>query len=74
MTVRARSKKLLDPTQDEVIGAMRSVRGVKPGADNDFEVEDNTSLTTQFNSFSQYLSYAGFGISAIACWPLRSAS
>ncbi len=66
MTVRARSKKVFDETQDEVIGAMRSVRGVKPGADNDFEIEDNTSLTTQFNSFSKYLSYAGFGISAIA--------
>jgi putative ABC transport system permease protein len=66
MTVRARSKKLFDETQDEIIGAMRSVRGVKPGADNDFEVEDNTSLTTQFDSFSKYLSYAGFGISAIA--------
>ena len=66
MTVRARSKQTFDATQDEVIGAMRSVRGDKPGSDNDFEVEDNTSLTTQFNSFSKYLSYAGFGISAIA--------
>jgi putative ABC transport system permease protein len=66
MTVRARSKKLLDATQDEIIGAMRLARSVKPGADNDFELEDNTSLTTQFESFSKYLSYAGFGISAIA--------
>ncbi len=66
MTVRARSKALFDETQDEVIGAMRSVRGDKPGTDNDFEVENNTSLTTQFDSFSKYLSYAGFGISAIA--------
>ena len=66
MTVRARSKKVLDATQDEIIGAMRSARNVKPGVDNDFEVEDNTSLTTQFESFSKYLSYAGFGISAIA--------
>ena len=66
MTVRARSKKLLDATQDEIIGATRLARGVKPGVDNDFELEDNTSLTTQFESFSKYLSYAGFGISAIA--------
>jgi putative ABC transport system permease protein len=66
MTVRARSKQLLDETQDEIIGAMRQARNVKPGVDNDFEVEDNTSLTTQFDSFSKYLSYAGFGISAIA--------
>jgi putative ABC transport system permease protein len=66
VVVRARSKKTFDETQDEIIGALRSVRGVKPGAENDFEVENNTSLTTQFDSFSKYLSYAGFGISAIA--------
>jgi putative ABC transport system permease protein len=66
MTVRARSKAVLDETQDEIIGALRSVRGVKPGLENDFEIENNTSLTLQFESFSKYLSYAGFGISAIA--------
>ncbi len=66
MTVRARTKDRLDDTQDEVIGALRTARGVKPGVENDFEVENNTSLTTQFESFSKYLSYAGFGISAIA--------
>jgi putative ABC transport system permease protein len=66
MTVRARSKASFDETQDEIIGALRSVRGVKPGGDNDFEVENNTSLTIQFDSFSKYLSYAGFAISAIA--------
>jgi putative ABC transport system permease protein len=66
LVVRARSKKVFDETQDEIIGALRSVRSVKPGAENDFEVENNTSLTTQFDSFSKYLEYAGFGISAIA--------
>jgi putative ABC transport system permease protein len=66
MTVRARNRDLFENTQDEVIGAMRSIRSVRPGAENDFEVENNTSLTTQFESFSKYLSYAGFGISAIA--------
>jgi len=66
MTVRARSDEDLDRTQDEVIGAMRTARSVKPGADNDFEVETNTSLITQFNDFSKYVFYAGFGISAIA--------
>ena len=66
MLVRARSKQKFDETQDEVIGALRAARSVKPGVDNDFEVESNTSLTTQFESFSKYMSYAGFGISAIA--------
>ncbi len=66
MTVRATSEEQINPTIDEVIGAMRSARGVKPGAENDFEVEDNSSLNLQFQSFSDYIVYAGAGISAIA--------
>ena len=66
MTVRAQSDEKMEATIDEVIGAMRSARGVKPGADNDFEVEDNSSLNLQFQSFSDYIVYAGAGISAIA--------
>jgi len=66
MTVRASSDAQMSATIDEVIGAMRSARGVKPGADNDFEVEDNSSLNLQFQSFTDYIVYAGAGISAIA--------
>jgi putative ABC transport system permease protein len=66
LTVRAKSQEALEATQDEIIGLMRTVRGVKPGADNDFEVETNTSLTQQFADLSKYVYFAGFGISAIA--------
>lgn len=66
MTVRATAQEQLDATQDEVIGALRTARGVKPGAVNDFEVETNSSLNLQFESFSKYIVYAGAGISAIA--------
>ncbi len=66
MTVRARSKAAFDETQDEIIGALRSVRGVKPGAENDFELENNTSLTLQLGPFMDYTKLIGFGISAIA--------
>ncbi len=65
-TVRAPSDKEVGATIDEVIGAMRAARGVKPGAENDFEVEDNSSLNLQFQSFTDYIVYAGAGISAIA--------
>jgi putative ABC transport system permease protein len=66
ITVRARSKEVFDETQDEIIGAMRSVRGVKPGDENDFELENNTSLTLQMAPFLNYTKNIGFGISAIA--------
>jgi putative ABC transport system permease protein len=65
-TVRSRSQDVMESTEDEIIGAMRTARGVKPGVDNDFEVETNSSLVTQFNDFSKYVFYAGIGISAIA--------
>lgn len=66
MTVRSQNVEAMSATEDEVIGAMRSARSVKPGAENDFEVENNTSLNLQFESFSKYVVYAGAGISAIA--------
>jgi putative ABC transport system permease protein len=66
MTVRARSQEQLENTEDDVIGAMRAARAVKPGAPNDFELETNSSLVTQFNDFSKYVFYASIGISAIA--------
>jgi putative ABC transport system permease protein len=66
MTVRAKNQEMLEATEDEVIGALRAARSVKPGADNDFEVESNSSLNLQFESFSKYIVYAGAGISAIA--------
>jgi putative ABC transport system permease protein len=66
MTVRAPSQELMSATIDEVIGSLRAARGVKPGADNDFEVEDNSSLNLQFQSITDYIVWAGAGISAIA--------
>lgn len=66
MTVKAKTQDGLQAAQDEVIAALRSARGVKPGMDNDFEVEDNTSLVGQLEDFKNYTAYAGFGISAIA--------
>lgn len=66
ITVRAVSPEMMEATQDEIIGLLRAARGVKPGAENDFEVESNTSLNLQFESFSKYIVYAGVGISAIA--------
>jgi putative ABC transport system permease protein len=66
LTVRAKSQQALEATQDEIIGLLRAARGVKPGAENDFEVETNSSLTQQFDDLSKYVYFAGFGISAIA--------
>ncbi|HEX2867499.1 MAG TPA: ABC transporter permease [Ignavibacteriales bacterium] len=41
-------------TMDQVIGALRTIRKVAPGADNDFEVVTNSQLLSQFNDITKY--------------------
>ncbi|MFM8568343.1 MAG: ABC transporter permease [Candidatus Kapaibacterium sp.] len=42
---------------DESIGVMRSVRGCKPWDENDFEIEDNSSIKDQFTTFIDFAAY-----------------
>jgi putative ABC transport system permease protein len=42
---------------DESIGVMRSVRGCKPWDENDFEIEDNSSIKDQFTTFIDFVAY-----------------
>lgn len=41
-------------TMDQVIGALRTIRKVTPGADNDFEIVTNSQLLSQFNDITKY--------------------
>ena len=66
ITVVAYSREALQPTIDEAIGAMRSIRDVKPWQDNNFELETNESISEQFSSLTGYLSYFGLFSGAIA--------
>ncbi|HZV13463.1 MAG TPA: ABC transporter permease [Candidatus Kapabacteria bacterium] len=66
ITVRARSKELLDETTDQVIGILRTIRKVAPWNDNDFEVATSESLTATFEGLTQYISYFAVGVSAIS--------
>jgi putative ABC transport system permease protein len=64
--VKAGSQIELTPTIDEAIGVMRVLRNVKPGEDNNFEIETNESMANTFASFTNYLTYFGFGCGGIA--------
>ncbi len=55
ISVKAESKFQLESTQDEAIGIMRSLRGVKPWDENNFELDRNDALTGQFSGFSTAL-------------------
>jgi len=56
----------LEPLMDEIIGLLRTVRRVPPGAENDFEIMSNESLISEVNNLT-FLIRAGTGaVSAIA--------
>ena len=55
ISVKAINKPMLAETMDEATGIMRSLRGVKPWEENNFEIDANDALTGQFSGFSTAL-------------------
>ena len=53
-TVMAASKSKIPETMDEVIGALRKIRKIPPGKENNFEIITNDQLVEQFNSITKY--------------------
>lgn len=53
-TVMAPSKSKISETMDEVIGALRKIRKIPPGKENDFEIVTNDQLVEQFNGITKY--------------------
>ena len=64
--VKSPSKEALSFVTDEAIGIMRTIRNVKPGDDNNFEIETNESLAASFSGLTDYLTIFGFASGAIA--------
>lgn len=60
--VRASGTTEIQETVDETIGALRAIRGVRPGEDNDFEVETNESSLSGFKGVASAVSLGGAGI------------
>ena len=65
-TIAARSKDLMQKTMDEVIGALRVIRKVPPGEENDFEIITNDQLIEQFNDITKYFKLGAAVIAFIA--------
>ena len=66
MTVRAKRPELLDAAIEETRGVLRTVRGVAPGADDDFYVFTNDSTIREFNRVTAGVKLGAFAIGAIA--------
>ncbi|WNG42224.1 ABC transporter permease [Archangium violaceum] len=62
LAVQAQSPELLTKAQEEVTNLLRRRREVAPLEPNDFEVRTNESMTETFNSLSQVITIASFGV------------
>lgn len=63
--VRAGSIDRVVETIDELTGILRAIRQVDPGAENDFEITTNESLSGVFEQFTGMLYIIGFAIGSI---------
>jgi putative ABC transport system permease protein len=56
----------LDQAEDEIVGHMRRIRGVMPGRDNDFEVNQSRAIEEQIGPVKRTIALAGFFITGLA--------
>ena len=64
--VQAPDRARYDATVDEVRGAMRIIRKVPPGKEDDFEIASNNSMIEQFNNFTRTVRIGVAVVSSIA--------
>ena len=64
--VQARDEASYAATVEEARGAMRVIRKVPPGQENDFEIASNDSMIEQFNSFTRDVRIGVAVVSSIA--------
>ncbi len=66
ITIKAFSKPELIEIMDETTGILRSLRNVKPGEENDFELLSNENVSNQFSTFTSFISVFGTASGVIA--------
>ena len=66
INVEAASEEDYDKTREEVIGIMRTIRKVKAGEDNDFELETNDEMIETFSGFTGGIKLFALSVSIIA--------
>lgn len=66
ITIKAFSKPELVEIMDETTGILRSLRNVKPGEENDFELLSNENVSNQFSTFTSFISVFGAASGVIA--------
>ncbi len=61
--VKVSSPEMIDRVEDEIIGLMRSARGLRPKAENNFAINRPEMLMNLFSSATDYLKIGGIFIS-----------
>ncbi|MCX7876877.1 MAG: ABC transporter permease [Melioribacteraceae bacterium] len=64
--VMCKNKESISATMDEVIGALRKIRKVPAGEENDFEIVTNEQLIEQFNDLTKYFKLGAAVVAFIA--------
>jgi len=64
--IMSKDKQLINDTMDEVIGALRKIRKVEAGQENDFEIITNEQLIEQFNDITKYFKLGAGVVAFIA--------
>jgi len=66
INIEAASDNDYDKTREEAIGIMRTIRKVKAGEDNDFEIETNDEMIETFSGFTSGIKLFALAVSIIA--------
>ncbi|MGZ5460370.1 MAG: ABC transporter permease [Thermoanaerobaculia bacterium] len=66
IAIQSTSQATYNQTLDKAIGAMRAARGLKLGAENDFEIYSNDTLLNAFGQIAGTIRVGAFVVSAIA--------
>lgn len=66
VSVRVHNSWQMQAVREEAIGRMRTIRKVRPGEDNNFEVNDNDEMRAIFDAFTGTLTIGGVIIGLIA--------
>jgi putative ABC transport system permease protein len=53
ITIQVKDPEMMEDAQEQVIGVLRAVRKVPPGADNDFEIFSSATLINRFNNMTR---------------------
>jgi putative ABC transport system permease protein len=66
ITIKAKSPELYEETIDLAIGAMRAIRKVPPGAENDFEIRTNEAFMEFFDKVTKSIRIVAIAIASIS--------